>query len=121
MATLNDDVLDFGLNAIITAGALTLHICSDEPIDRDDTIAKSLGTKAGPSIIGPQNGAPDGRELLIDEIIDGAGVAAGMATHWAIVSATKLLAAQQLTAPVAVTAAGTFYLSSFTIRIPDPL
>ena len=121
MAKLNNDILDFGLNAVTTAGVLTLHICSAEPIDRDDAILKSLGSKTGPTVVGPQNGVPDGRQLTINEITDGAGSAAGTATHWAIVSTTKLLAAQLLLAPVPVTAAGTFYISSFTIKIPAPL
>lgn len=121
---INDRIRDLGLTVLDTE-ADELHICSAEPTTyAEATSTYTLGNKATPTVGAPADGTPDGRSVTVSAITDGTVTANGTATHWALVDTanSRLLAANSLAAPVAVTtgAGETFSLGSFTIRIPDP-
>lgn len=122
MAFLSDNVLDFGVN-YIDANGETLHICSAAPSSYANVASVTLGNKASPTIGVPENGATNGRRVIISAITDGSVTGTNTATHWALVkdSATsELLAWQTLSASQAVTSGNTFTLDAISITIPDP-
>lgn len=120
MAYLNDEVLDAACNEIATH-ATHLYLCSQEPATRDQAVTTyALGNKAGPTFTGPVDGDVSGRKVTVDAITDGNVTATGTASHWALVDATRLLAAHSLSASQAVTSGNTFSLAAFDIEFPDP-
>lgn len=119
MPYLADSVLDAALNKIVT-DATTLYICSAEPTNLTEaTTTYALGSKASPAFGAIQDRVGGGRELPVSAISDGNVSATGTASHYAIVSVTELLEANQLSASQAVTSGNIFTLSAFTIGIPD--
>jgi hypothetical protein len=122
MAFINDTELD-ALLASINTDVEALHICSAEPTTvTEATTTYGLGNKATPATTGPQDKSPNGRELQIDAISDGAVTVSGDASHWALVktSATeRLLATGSLASTQTVTNGNTFTLTAFTIGVPD--
>ncbi len=122
MSYLNDDILDTAL-AVIDTDTENLYICSQEPATYAEAqTTYKLGTKATPAIVAPADRSPNGREIVISAITDGAVGATGTATHWALTdnSASKLLAAGALSASQAVTSGNPFTLAAFAVGIPDP-
>jgi len=119
MAFLSDSVLDNGLNVITEATSPELHICSSEPTDRATALSLSLGQKVGLTLSTPANGTPDGREVTVSAISDGAVDTNGTASHWALIDGTELIAANTLTSSQVVTSGNSFSLTAITIRIPD--
>ena len=120
MPYLNDRVYDNGLTVLDTE-ANALHICTQEPTDYTGAVTTySKGSKTGISIGAPAAGTPNGRQVTVSAITDGAVSGTGTVTHWAIVDTvnSRLLAAGDLSASQAVTSGNTFTLGSFTIRIP---
>lgn len=121
MPFINDTVFDNGLTVIDTATE-NLYICSQEPTTFSEASATyKLGTKATPDISAPQNGATDGRRVVVSAISDGTINTTGTATHWALTddSASVLLATGALSASQAVTSGNTFTLGAFSITIRD--
>lgn len=132
MAYLNDRVLDNGL-AVLDAEATHIYICSAEPATyaaavnapNATTPGVALGAKnllAG-GVFGPPSAAtPNGRRVSSAAVADGAVTTSGTASHYAVVDSvnTRLLAANALASPQAVTGGNTFTLPSFDVRIPAP-
>ena len=122
MPFIHDDVLDGALN-VLDAAIENLYITSQEATDYTGAqTTYKLGTKATPATTGPAAGDVSGRKLTVDAITDGTVDATGTASHWALCdnSATLLLAAGPLDAPLGVTITNTFTLTAFDIEFPDP-
>lgn len=121
-ASLEDRVLDFGLNVLDTETSY-LSICSSEPT----TIAGAattylLGFKswgAGSAFGSPAAGSPNGRKVSSVQITDGTITTSGTASWWAAYAAGTLHAHGTLQAAQVVTAGNQFTLASFDIRIPS--
>jgi hypothetical protein len=123
MATLNDRVLDFGLNVLDTE-ANAIHITSAEATTfTEATSTFTLGNSTSLSIGAPQARSGGGREVIVAAITDGSITGTGTATHYAIVDTvnSRLLATSTLTASQSVTTGNTFTLSSVAIGIPGPV
>lgn len=121
MAYLSDNALDAALE-YIAANATHLYICSQEPTTLTEaTTTYALGSKAGPTFgaIQDREAEDGGRELPVDAITGGTVTSTGMATHYALVSGTELLAASAISNPQVVTSGNSFNLAAFTIGIPD--
>jgi hypothetical protein len=121
-ASLEDRVLDFGLNVLDTESAF-LSVCSAEPT----TIAIAattglLGFKswgAGAVFGAPSAGTPNGRRVTATAVSDGTITTSGTASWWAVYAAGTLHAHGTLSATQVVTAGNTFTLTPFDIRIPS--
>jgi hypothetical protein len=121
-ASLEDRVLDFGLN-VLDVETSFISITSSEPT----TIAIAatsglLGFKnwgVGAAFGAPAAGSPNGRKTSSVAITDGTITTTGTANWWAAYAAGTLHAHGTLAAAQAVTAGNTFSLSSFDIRIPN--
>lgn len=120
-AILHNDVFDNGLSVLDTATA-TLHICyTQQPTTlAEATTTYSCGNKSGISIGSPQDGTT-GRKVTVAAITGGSVTATQTAGWFAIVDATRLLAAGPLSSTQAVTNGNTFSLGAFDITIPDPV
>jgi hypothetical protein len=122
VASLEDVVLDFGLNTL-HANSSFLSICAAEPT----TIAVAsstglLGYKswgAGGVFGAMAPGSPNGRQVTSSPITDGTITTSGTASWWAVYAAGTLHAHGTLSAAQVVTAGNTFTLTSFSIRIPN--
>jgi len=80
----------------------------------------SLGQKTGLNTGVPEDGATDGRRVIVPAITDGTVDLSGTATHWALTDgATLFIASQTLTGSVAVTSGNTFTLDAISITIRD--
>ena len=91
MPFIADSAKDAALNIIRTATAL--HFCSAEPgTFAAATGALSLGSVTVPPMAAPGDRAPNGRKVTVPAIAGGTIDQAGTARHWALVSATELLA-----------------------------
>ena len=121
MAYLSDNALD-ALLEYISTNATHLYICSQEPATLTEaTTTYALGSKAGPTF-GPIQDREEeggGRELPVDAITGGTVTDTGTATHYALVSGTELLVANNISNPQVVTSGNSFNLAAFTIGIPD--
>lgn len=123
MPLIADRVYDVGLTALDTE-ANRLDICSQEPVTYTEaTSTYTLGNKTSLDVGAPQDGATNGRRVIVAAIAAGAGSVTGTATatHWAITDTgnTRLLATGALSASQAVTSGNTFSLAAFSITIPD--
>jgi len=122
-AYLHSDVYDNGV-APLTTLVENLYICSAMPTTfAEASSTYKLGTKAAPTITGPTNrSSGGGREVTVGAVSDGVVDATGNASHYALCdnSASKLLAANVLDTPQAVTEGNPFTLTSFTVGIPAP-
>ncbi|MBF9042944.1 hypothetical protein HKCCE4037_06380 [Rhodobacterales bacterium HKCCE4037] len=122
MAYLNDDVLDNGLQELTDDGT-AVYICSQEPTTyAEATSTYALGAKTGITVGSPEDGAVNGRRVIVPPISDGGVTATGTATHQALVdvTGTRLLAVEELDASQAVTNGNSFSLTAWSITIPDP-
>jgi len=120
MAFIADRVLDLGLNVLSTE-ATRLDICSSEPADfTAATTTASLGNKTSLSVGAPEARTPDGRKVVVAQIVDGVIDGTGTATHYAIVDTvnSRLLATAALSQSQPVTSGNTFTLAAFDIGIP---
>lgn len=122
MPYLPDNSLDALLN-YVQDSVESLRICSALPTTyAEATSTYKLGTKTSPTVGEPGDRSPNGREVVVSAISDGAVEADGTASHWALVkdSATsELLAAGDLASTQSVTNGNTFTLASFAIGVPD--
>lgn len=121
MAFIADVIFDNGLQYATDNGG-ALHICSQEPTTyAEATSTYTLGNKTV-TVGAPQNGATNGRRVIIPAITDGSVTGTGTASHWALVkttATTALLATGALTSSQAVTSGNTFTLDAISITIPD--
>lgn len=120
MAYINDEVFDQGLDYADTNGT-RIDICSQEPTTyAQATSTYTLGNKTGLNTGATQNGATDGRRVIVPAITDGSVTATGTATHWALTDgATILVATGALSASQGVTSGNTFTLDAISITIRD--
>lgn len=125
MAYLDNRVYDNGLSVLDTE-VNALVICNAEP----DTYAEAnttfkVGEAVGgdyPGVGAPAAGVPNGRQVTVNAVTNGAVTATGTASHWALIDTvnTRILAAGPLAATQGVTNGNVFTLPSFTVRIPAP-
>lgn len=121
MPFIADKVFDSGLTVLDT-DVENLYITSAEATTFAEASSTfKLGTKATPSVGAPENGATNGRRVIVAAITDGTVDATGTATHWALTdnSLSLLLATGALSASQAVTAGNTFTLDAISITIRD--
>ena len=142
MAFLNSDVLDDGLNELLTCDEI--WICSQQPATYEEatTLFNDTSGRYGLGVYEVQSGdinppsdrAGGGREVVIESIQNGdvtieTGSSNGIstedetATHWAMVDTAnqRLLASQSLNVPQVVTDGNKFNLTTFSIGIPGPV
>lgn len=124
-AYLHPDVLDNGLVTLTNATSKVLHICHTMPTSRAEAISYSVANKSGPTVGSPAARTPNGRKVTISAITDGSVTATSTGTSddaafWALIDGTRLLAANDLSAPQMVTSGNTFTLAALDIGIPDP-
>jgi hypothetical protein len=118
---LDNHIYDNGLGAF--SGANQLRICSSLPTNYTEASATfSLGSKVGPTISAPQGGVPNGRQVAVSAIVDGAVATGGTGGFYALIDTvnSRLLAAGAVSSPQALIEGNPFTLSGFTIRIPAP-
>ena len=119
MAYINDEVFDQGLDYADTNGT-KINICSTEPATYAGIAAVTLGNKSGMNTGATQNGATDGRRVIVPAITDGSVTATGTAAWWALNDGTAILVATgALSASQAVTSGNTFTLDAISITIRD--
>lgn len=111
--------LDAELNVI--REATHLYLCSALPgTYTEATSTYALGVKATPTIGAIGDGSSGSREFAISAITDGTVSTAGTATHYALVksSTSTLLAADALSASVALATGAAFTLNAITVNNP---
>lgn len=120
MPYINDEVFDSGLDYADTNGT-RIDICSQEPTSyAEATSTYTLGNKTGLNTGATQNGATDGRRVIVPSISDGTVTSSGTATHWALTDGSAvLIATGALASSQAVTNGNTFTLTSISITIRD--
>jgi hypothetical protein len=118
MPFINDEVFDQGLDYADTNGT-RIDICSSEPATYAGIAAVTLGN-ATVNTGATQNGATDGRRVIVPAITTGSVTGTGTATHWALSDGTAILVATgPLSASQAVTSGNTFTLDAISITIRD--
>lgn len=120
MAYINDEVFDQGLDYADTNGT-RIDVCSQEPTTyAEATSTYTLGNKTGLNTGATQNGATDGRRVIVPAITDGTVTATGTATHWALSDGSAvLIATGALSSSQGVTSGNTFTLDAINITIRD--
>lgn len=120
MAFIADSVFDAGL-ATITSGGTRIDITSQEAVTyAGATTTYTLGNKTGLSTGSAQDGATNGRRVIVPAITTGSVTGTGTASHWALTNgSTTLYATGALTSTQAVTNGNTFTLDAISITIAD--
>lgn len=119
MAFINDEVFDQGLDYADTNGT-RIDICSSEPASYAAVAGVSLGNKTGLNTGATQNGATNGRRVIVPAITDGTVTGTGTATHWALTDGSAILVATgALSSSQGVTSGNTFTLDAISITIAD--
>ena len=120
MAFISDEVFDQGLD-YADANGTRIDICSAEPTTyAAATSTLSLGNKTGMNTGATEDGATDGRRVIVPAITDGNVTATGMATHWALTDGSAtLIATGALSNPQDVTNGNPFTLDAISITIRD--
>lgn len=120
MAFINDEIFDQGLDYADTNGT-RVDICSQEPTTyAEATTTYTLGNKTGLNTGATEDGATDGRRVIVPAVTDGSVTGTGTATHWALTDGTSvLLATGSLSASQAVTSGNSFTLGAISITIRD--
>lgn len=120
MAFISDNVFDSGLAYLTTNGG-RLDICSQAPTTyAEATSTYTLGNKTGLNTGATQDGATDGRRVIVPAITDGTVTGTATATHWALTNGSDtLIATGALTASQAVTSGNTFTLDAISLTIRD--
>ena len=118
MPLISDEVFDQGLDYADTNGT-RIDICSSEPANYAGIAAVTLGN-ATVNTGATQNGATDGRRVIVPAITTGSVTGTGTATHWALSDGTSILVATgPLSASQAVTSGNTFTLDAISITVRD--
>lgn len=119
MAFIADTVFDNGLTVVDTNGT-RIDICSTEPTTY--TEATSTYTLGNDTVNtgAPENGATDGRRVIVPAITAGTVSGTGTAAFWALTDGSSVLyATGALSASQAVTSGNTFSLDAVSITIRD--
>lgn len=119
MAFINDEVFDQGLDYADTNGT-RLDICSQEPVSyAEATSTYTLGNDTV-NTGATQNGATDGRRVVVPAITAGSVTGTGTASHWALTDGSAtLIATGALSSSQSVTSGNTFTLDAISITIRD--
>lgn len=120
MPYINDEVFDQGLDYADTNGT-RIDICSQAPTSyAEATSTYTLGNKTGLNTGATQNGATDGRRVIVPAITDGTVTGSGTASHWALTDGSAVLIAWgTLSSSQSVTSGNTFTLDAISITIRD--
>jgi hypothetical protein len=119
MPFIADTVFDNGLTVLDTNGT-RLDICSAEPTTYAQATSTLTLGNATVNTGAPQDGATDGRRVIVPAITSGSVTGTGTATHWALTNGSNTLyATGSLTASQAVTSGNTFTLDAISITIRD--
>lgn len=120
MPFINDEVFDQGLD-YADANGTRIDICTQEPTSyAEATSTYTKGNKTGLNTGATQNGASNGRRVIVPAITDGTVTGSGTVTHWALTDGSAvLIATGALTASQAVTSGNTFTLDAISITIAD--
>jgi hypothetical protein len=119
MAFMNNEVFDQGLDYADTNGT-QLDICSQEPTTyAEATTTYTLGNKTL-NTGATEDGAVDGRRVIVPAITDGAVTSTGTATHWALTDGASILVATgALTSSQGVTSGNVFTLDAISLTHRD--
>lgn len=119
MAFIADVVFDDGLSVLDTNGT-RLDICSSEPTSYTEaTSTFSLGNDTV-NTGAPENGATDGRRVIVPAITSGSVTGTGTVAFWALTNGSDTLyATGSLSASQVVTTGNTFSLDAVSITIRD--
>jgi hypothetical protein len=119
VAYINDEVFDQGLDYADTNGT-RLDICSQEPTTyAEATTTYTLGNDTV-NTGATQNGATNGRRVIVPAITAGSVTGTGTATHWALTNGSNtLIATGALSSSQGVTSGNTFTLDAISITIAD--
>ena len=122
MAFINDEILEGGLDYADTNGT-QIDICSQEPTTRTEAVTTYTLGNDTVNTGAPQDAATGtGRRVVVPAISDGSVTGTGTASHWALTSATELLATGDLTGGgQSVTSGNKFTLDAIDIIIRDPV
>lgn len=116
---INDEVFDQGLDWADTNGT-RIDICSADPGGTYSSVATNTLGNATVNTGATQNGATDGRRVVVPAITAGSVTGTGTATHWALTNGTDtVVASGALTSSQAVTSGNTFTLDAISITIRD--
>ena len=117
---INDQVFDSGLDYADTNGT-RIDICSQAPTTYTEaTSTYTLGNKTSLNTGATQDGATDGRRVIVPAITDGTVTATDTATHWALTDASSvLIATGPLSSSQGVTNGNQFTLDAISITIRD--
>lgn len=121
MPYINDEVFDQGLDYADTNGT-RIDICyTQEPTTYTEaTSTYSCGNKTGLNTGVTQDGATDGRRVIVPAITDGSVTATQTAGWWALTDGASILVATgALSATQAVTSGNQFTLDAISITIRD--
>lgn len=128
VASLEDRVLDFGLN-VLDIESTHLLICGHQGSPTEPTTYAQasttylLGFKSWGSgnVFGTPHSATTSRQVSSAQINDGTITTTGTAAWWAVTDSanSRLLAHGSLSASQAVTGGNSFTLAPFNIRIPN--
>ena len=119
MSYVNDEVRDQGLDYADTNGT-QLDITSQEATSyAEATTTYTLGNDTVDTGA-TEDGAVDGRRVIVPAITAGSVTATGTATHWALTNGTDtLIATGALTSSAAVTSGNSFTLDAISITARD--
>lgn len=119
MAFIADTVFDNGLTVLDTNGT-RIDICSSEPTTyAEATSTFTLGNDTV-NTGAPENGATDGRRVIVPAITSGTVTGTGTAAFWALTNgSTTLYATGSLSSSQVVTTGNTFSLDAISITIRD--
>ena len=121
MPFITDTAFDQGLSYLDTNGT-RIDICETaEPTNYTEaTSTNSVGNRTGLNTGAPQDGATDGRRVIVPAITDGSVTGTGTAGWWALTDGASLfLAAGALSASQGVTTGNTFTLDAISITFRD--
>jgi len=117
----HSDIYDHGLEVLSSSTNTVLHLCSPQPMQLSDLDGCTLGHKDNPLIGAPEARLPNGREVTIAAITEGAVVTAtGDSAFWALADETRLLVSAELNGIKHLTVGTEFTTSAFSIGIPAP-
>ena len=119
MGAINDEVFDQGLDYADTNGTRIDIVSTDPGLTYATVTANTLGNKTVNTGT-TEDGATDGRRVIVPQFSDGSVTGNGTATHWALTNGSDtVIASGALTSSQAVTSGNTFSLDAISITIRD--
>ena len=119
MAYLNDEVFDQGLDYADTNGTRVDITSTEATTYTEATSTYTLGNDTV-NTGATQNGATDGRRVIVPAISAGSVTGTGTAAYWALTDGSAILVATgDLSSSQAVTSGNTFTLDAISLTIRD--